>query len=394
MMKLSEIQAAIRELGGDGWLFFDIHHRDKIAYRILGLDTGKLATRRWYYYVPAAGEPQKLVSRVEGERLDDLPGVKATYLGWQEMHAKLGQMLGDGRQLFMQYSPNNNIPMVSYADAGTVELVRSFGVQVLSSATLVQMFEARLSEKQIELHRAAGQKAYAVKDQAFAMLAEAMKAGQPITEYDVQSFIVEQFARHNLTADGERPMVAVNAHAANPHFELTAQNSLPIRRGDRVLIDMWAREAAPDSIYYDITWCAYMGATPPDLYARLFGVVVQARQAAWEFIAERLARREPMRGWEVDDVCRGTIAGQGYGEYFLHRTGHSIHSQVHGNGVNMDNLETRDDREILLGSCFSIEPGIYLGEIGVRSEIDILLDYDGQATVVGQPQERLICVDL
>jgi Xaa-Pro dipeptidase len=393
-MRLNEIQAAIKELGGDGWLFFDIHRRDKLAYRILDLDPDRLTTRRWYYYVPAAGEPQKLVSRVEGERLDDLPGAKATYLGWKEMHAKLGQMLASCRRLFMQYSPHNNIPMISYADAGTVELVRSFGIEVLSSATLVQMFEARLTEKQIELHRLAGQKVYAIKDRAFAMLAEAVKAGRPITEYDVQSFIVEQFAQHNLTADGERPMVAVNAHAADPHFELTAHNSLPIQRDDRVLIDMWAREAVPDSIYYDITWCGYMGAAPPDLYARLFGVVVNARKAAQQFIADRLAKQEPMRGWEVDDVCRGYIASQGYGEYFLHRTGHSIHSQVHGNGVNMDNLETRDDREIILGSCFSIEPGIYLGDIGVRSEVDILLDYDGHATVVGQAQESLICIDL
>jgi Xaa-Pro dipeptidase len=392
-MKLSEIQAAIKALNGDGWLFFDIHRRDKIAYRILGLDPDKLTTRRWYYYIPADGEPQKLVSRVESERLDSLPGVKATYLGWKEMHAGLGQMLGQGRRIFMQYSPNNNIPMVSYVDAGTIELVRSFGIEVLSSATLVQMFEARLSEKQIELHRLAGQKVYAIKDRAFALLAEAAKAGKPITEYDVQSFILEQFVQHNLTADGDGPMVAVNAHAANPHFGLTAQNSLPIRRGDRVLIDMWAREAVPDSIYYDITWCGYMGATPPELYARLFGIVVNARQAAQRFIADRLAKQEPIRGWEVDDVCRGYIAGQGYGEYFLHRTGHSIHSQVHGNGVNLDNLETRDDREIIPGSCFSIEPGIYLGDIGVRSEIDILLDYDGHATVVGQEQDSLICID-
>jgi Xaa-Pro dipeptidase len=204
---------------------------------------------------------------------------------------------------------------------------------------------------------------------------------------------MEQFAQHNLTPDDDRPMVAVNAHAANPHFELTAHNSLPIRRGDRVLIDMWAREAVPDSIYYDITWCGYMGAIPPDLYAHLFGLVVDARKAAQRFIADRLAKREPMRGWEVDDVCRGAIASQGYGEYFLHRTGHSIHTHVHGNGVNMDNLETRDDREIIPGSCFSIEPGIYLGDIGVRSEIDILIDYDGHATVVGQEQESLLVFD-
>jgi Xaa-Pro dipeptidase len=392
-MRLNEIQAAIRELNGDGWLFFDIHHRDKLAYRILDLAPDRLTTRRWYYYIPAAGEPQKLVSRVESGRLDDLPGVKATYLGWQEMHAKLRQMLGQSLRLFMQYSPHNNIPMISTVDAGTVELVRSFGIEVLSSATLVQMFEARLSEKQIELHRLAGQKVYAIKDRAFAKLAEALKAGQPITEYDVQSFIMEQFAQHNLTPDDDRPMVAVNAHAANPHFELTAHNSLPIRRGDRVLIDMWAREAVPDSIYYDITWCGYMGAIPPDLYAHLFGLVVDARKAAQRFIADRLAKREPMRGWEVDDVCRGAIASQGYGEYFLHRTGHSIHTHVHGNGVNMDNLETRDDREIIPGSCFSIEPGIYLGDIGVRSEIDILIDYDGHATVVGQEQESLLVFD-
>lgn len=274
-----------------------------------------------------------------------------------------------------------------------VELIRSFGVNVISSATLVQMFEARLDERQIELHRIAGNKICRIKDEAFEKIVRAIKSKITISEYEVQSFIMKQFEQNNLTCDGILPIVAVNSHAANPHFELTTENSLPIQNNDRVLIDLWARENIPNGIYYDITWCGYMGTKPPDLYSHLFNIVVNARKRAKDFIIERIAKQEPIQGWEVDDVCRSYITSEGYGDYFLHRTGHSIHTEVHGNGVNIDNLETKDDREIIPGSCFSIEPGIYKGDIGVRSEISVLLDHNRNVAVVGEEQENLICID-
>jgi Xaa-Pro dipeptidase len=392
-MNLSEIQSAINDLDGDGWLFYDIHHRDKIAYKILGLNPSKLTTRRWYYYIPVSGQPQKFTHRIESERLDELPGVKNTYMGWKDLHEKLHHLLGQCKTLFMQYSPNNNIPLVSYADAGTVELIRSFGIKVNSSATLIQMFEARLTEKQIELHKIAGNKIYKIKDRAFEKIANAIRSRNSITEYEVQSFILERFDQDNLTCDGIMPLVAVNSHAASPHFEVTVENSVSINKNDRVLIDLWARENVPNGIYYDITWCGYMGTSPPDIYSHLFRIVVNARKRAKDFIIERIAEQKPVQGWEVDDICRSYIAGEGYGDYFLHRTGHSIHTQVHGNGVNIDNLETKDDRDIIPGSCFSIEPGIYKGDIGVRSEINVLLDYNRNVVVVGEEQENLICMN-
>ncbi len=392
-MNIADIQQAIRDNGGDGWLFFDIHHRDTIAYRILDLDSKAFTTRRWYYFIPAEGTPTKLVHRVEGGRLSALPGNTVVYVGWRDLHEKLKSLL-DGRQrLFMQYSPMNNIPMVSCVDAGTVELVRSFGKDVVSSAELVQRFEARVDEAGVASHRATGAKIQRIKDDAFQLIIRSIKSGRRITEYEVQQFILAAFDRENLTCDGSPPMVGANEHAADPHFEVSPIGSAVIKENDRVLIDLWARENVPEGIYYDITWCGFMGKKPDEEYQRLFDIVVQARNLTKQFIAERVAGRQPVHGWEADDVCRNYIAERGYGEFFVHRTGHSIHKDVHGNGATLDNLETKDDRRIVWGSCFSIEPGIYKDGIGVRSEIDVLIDSQGNLSVAGPEQDKLILLE-
>jgi len=389
-MNVNDIQRAIQDNEGDGWLFFDIHHRDTIAYQILGLDLERFTTRRWYYFIPKKGMPMKLVHRVEQGRLDTLPGNTVVYVGWKELHEQLKSLLDGSRRIFMQYSPMNNIPMVSCVDAGTVELIRSFGKDVLSSAELVQFFEARLDDAGAASHRAAGMKVQRIKDDAFQLIIRSIKANRRITEYDVQQFILAEFDRENLTCDGSPPMVGVNQHAADPHFEVSPTGSSIIKEDDRVLIDLWARENLPQGIYYDITWCGFMGRKPDEEYRHLFEIVATARSRTKQFIAQRIAGRQPVYGWEADDACRNYIAERGYGDFFLHRTGHSIHRSVHGNGANLDNLETKDERQIIWGSCFSIEPGIYKDGVGVRSEIDVLVDGQGNVSVVGPEQDKLI----
>ncbi|MGA2067059.1 MAG: M24 family metallopeptidase [Thermoguttaceae bacterium] len=389
-MNVNDIQRAIQDNEGDGWLFFDIHHRDTIAYQILGLDLERFTTRRWYYFIPKKGMPMKLVHRVEQGRLDTLPGNTVVYVGWKELHEQLKSLLDGSRRIFMQYSPMNNIPMVSCVDAGTVELIRSFGKDVLSSAELVQFFEARLDDAGAASHRAAGMKVQRIKDDAFQLIIRSIKANRRITEYDVQQFILAEFDRENLTCDGSPPMVGVNQHAADPHFEVSPTGSSVIKEDDRVLIDLWARENLPQGIYYDITWCGFMGRKPDEEYRHLFEIVATARSRTKQFIAQRIAGRQPVYGWEADDACRNYIAERGYGDFFLHRTGHSIHRSVHGNGANLDNLETKDERQIIWGSCFSIEPGIYKDGVGVRSEIDVLVDGQGNVSVVGPEQDKLI----
>ncbi|MBI4652129.1 M24 family metallopeptidase [Candidatus Desantisbacteria bacterium] len=391
-IKIDEIQKRIRQLNGDGWLFYDVHNRDHIAYKILGINDKKLTSRRWFYFIPKAGTSIKLVHRIENKRLENIPGDTITYLGWQEMQLQLKNILSNSKKIFMQYSPLNNIPTISYADAGMVELIRSFNIEVLSSANLIQFFENQIDEYGISLHRKAGEKIQIIKDMAFNLIISHINSDKIITEYDVQKFILAEFEKENLTCEGIYPIVAANSHAADPHFELTKKNSTIIKKNDRVLIDLWAKENMPNGIYYDITWCGYMGLFPPEEYSKLFNIVVHARDAAKNFIIERLKKEEPILGWEVDKVARDHIKNMGYGEYFIHRTGHSIHTSVHGNGANLDNLETKDDREIIPGSCFSIEPGIYKNGIGVRSEINVIIDYQKNLIIVGPEQQDLVLI--
>jgi Xaa-Pro aminopeptidase len=387
---IRQIQSSLREKGLGGWLFCDFHNRDHLSYRILGLDPGKMTTRRWFYFVPARGEPRKLVHTVEQRKLDPLPGTKNVFLSWESLHSSLKKVLGSPKKIAMQYSPKNNIPYVSMVDAGVVELVRSLGHRVVSSADLVQKFESLIGEEGYRLHKEAGAAVDRIRAGAFEQIREAVTRGTGMTEFDLQQHIMKRFRENGLTTV-DPPIVGTNEHPADPHFESLPENARPFRQGDTVLIDLWAKKDVPGGIYYDITWVGFIGEKPPARYQEIFNVVRSARDAAIQFVIDRFARGRPCHGWEVDDACRNVVRKSGYGRYFLHRTGHSIGEEVHGNGVNIDNLETRDDREIVPGCCFSIEPGIYLeGEMAVRSEVNMFIRHDGVPEVTGEIQRELI----
>ena len=390
-MNLPEIQTALRSRGLDGWLFCDHHHRDPMAYRILGLPERSMASRRWFYFVPAQGEPRKLAHKVEPRMLDTLPGKQDHYLAWTELHAKLRSMVEGRGRIAMQYSPNNNIPYIGLVDAGTIELVRSFGPEIVTSADLVQLFEAAVGEDGFRSHAWAGERVHKIKDETFAAMRESLAGGAPVNEYDLKERIVRRFEEEGMTCDGESPIVGFNDHPADPHFEPVQATSYALKRGDTVLLDLWARRVEPTGIYYDITWCAFAGDKPPAKYAEIFRVARDAREAALDFVSRRLDAGTPVHGYEVDDACRKVVRDGGYAEAFLHRTGHSIGTSVHGNGANIDNLETKDERLIVPGTCFSIEPGIYLaGSMAVRTEIDVFVRASGKAAVVGSRQSELV----
>ncbi|MDZ7315358.1 MAG: M24 family metallopeptidase [candidate division KSB1 bacterium] len=390
-MDLAAIQQELQRSRIDGWLFYDFHHRDPIAARILDMDTTRFASRRWFYYIPAYGEPKKLVHRIEPWRCDHLPGQKRVYLSWQELHQALQEIVADASTVAMQYSPLNAVPAVSIVDAGTVDLIRSFGVQVVSSADLVGRFEAHLSMEDLRTHEEAGKLLHEIKDRTFHEIAVRVRNGQRPTEHEIQVLMHEWMKEKGLIwADG--PIVAVNEHAADPHFEPSPSAATVIRPGDLLLLDLWAKLDRPRSIYYDITWMAFVGEETPQKWEEIFQIVVCARNAALQLIKDRFAAGAPIYGWEADEACRRVIVEAGYGPAFIHRTGHNIGEQVHGNGVNLDNLETKDERTILPGTCFSIEPGIYLPEkkIGFRSEIDVFVTDEGEVTVYGPMQDNII----
>jgi Xaa-Pro aminopeptidase len=394
------IQHALQSAVVDGWLFYSFRGSDPIAASILGVGgEGHIATRRWFYFIPAHGDPIKIVHSIERDLLDHLPGLKLIYLPWQQLHQHLKDSLtqsGSSRppRIAMQYSPNNAIPYLGRVDAGTVELIRSFGIDVVSSADLVNYFESAWTPDQLSLHESAATALYQIVDAAFAQIGVALRAKKPVTEYDIQQFIVGAFAERGLISR-DPPIVAVGANSASPHYEPTRDRHSPIRAGDFVLIDLWARVNRPGSVYADITWTAYAGAQPPDRMSRVFEIVRDARDAAVDFVKQAFAAGQTIHGWQVDDACRQVIRAAGFAQYFIHRTGHNIHTEVHGNGANIDNLETRDDRILIPRTCFSIEPGIYLeGEFGVRSEIDVYVS-EGMARVTGgTPQQELVLIDV
>ena len=388
-MQLTEIQSALREHGLDGWLFFDHHERDPLAYRILGFRPPRTPTRRWYYFIPAQGEPRALVHRVEPAMLDAIEGQKTVYAGWQSQMEGLKQLLGDSRQVAMQYSPQCAVPYVAMVDAGTVELVRGLGVEVATSADLVQYFEARWTGDQLESHMEAGRKTDKVRRHAFEEIAARLRRNEAVTEWDIHGYILRAFERSGLETD-HGPIVAVNANASNPHYEPTAEVHDMIRPGDVVLIDLWAKlKGRADAVYYDITWTGFVGPEAPAEVAKVFGIVRDARDAAVARVEEAVRRREPLQGYQVDDAARGYITARGYGEYFVHRTGHSIGRDVHGAGANMDNLETHDARRVIAGTCFSVEPGIYLPRFGIRSEVNVYVG-EREARVTGEIQRELV----
>jgi len=373
----------------DAWLFYDHHHRDPIAYRVLGLPQNLMVTRRWYYVIPAQGEPTKLVHRIEAGHLDSLPGKKLQYSAWQELADNLKSMLAPYRNVAMQYSPNNMVFVVSVVDGGTLEMVRGFGKNVVSSADLVAQFEATLTDEQIRTHFQARDAVDAITAEAFKEIGRRVRHGGT-NEHQMQQWFMEAFARENLVTD-DPPVVAVNANSGNPHYGPSPGTSSPIREGDFVLLDVWAKKKVPEAVYYDITWTGFVGKAPSEQQRKVFEVVRGARDAGVAKVKSAIAAGKRIAGWEVDRAAREYINQAGFGNYFIHRTGHSIGTEVHSNGANMDDLEVHDERQILANSCFSIEPGIYMPEFGVRSEVNVMVR-PKTAEVTGKIQNEIVII--
>jgi Xaa-Pro aminopeptidase len=386
MTNLSEIQSALRDLKLDAWLFYDHHHRDPVGERILRLDPHAHITRRWYYVIPAHGEPHKLVHRIEQARLDSLPGSKTQYSSWQELQSGLEAMLAPYRRIAMQYSPRNAIMYVSMVDAGTVELLREMGKVIVSSADLVSQFEAVLSEEQIASHHEAQQALDEILAEGFRAIDRRLKDG--VTEYEMMTWFQEAIERAGMVTENG-PNVSVNENSSDSHYEPTAERSRRIQSGDFLLIDIWARKNRPGTCWYDITWTGVVGREPTEREKQVFETVRSARDAAIRAVQDAFAQKHPIAGWQADDAARNVIREAGFEQFFTHRTGHNIGTELHGSGAHLDNLETHDERRILPFTCFSVEPGIYLPEFGVRSEVNMMTSRD-KAEVTGRIQQELV----
>jgi len=388
--RIPEIQAALVEAEVDGWFFAVFQGNDPIALDLLGLGSRGLVTRRCYYLIPSSGEPRRLVHDLEPAMLDHLPGTKDRYRTWQEHRQGIERLVRDCRRLAAQYSPKNELPSVSRLDVGTAELLASYGVELETSAELTQRFAAAWTPAQLEGHRRANVHLHRIVREAFALVGDALRAGRTIDEYQVMRFIHESFDRAGLHTMAD-PIVGTNGHAADPHYEPTAESAWKIGKGDFLLIDLWAKEKAdPESVYADITWCGVCAASPTDRQQEIWRITRDARDAGIELVQSRWPHT-PIRGFEVDDATREVIRTAGYAEQFIHRTGHSIGIQDHGQGANMDNLETHDTRRLIAWTGFSIEPGIYLaGEFGVRTEVNIALTPEAAEVTGGEPQRELL----
>ena len=392
MQRLREIQAAMRAEGLDGWLLYDFRGLNAIALDVVGIPPGRGGSRRWACFIPAQGNPRWLVHAIEHGGWRAVAPDAQAYVSWGDWREGLRTMLGGAQRVAMEVSPGAAIPYIGRVDAGTVDLVRSLGVEVLTSADLVQVAQAVWTPEQLASHRWACQVLLQVKDATFAHVRERLAHDEPVTEAGVQEFMMEAFTRHGMET-GHGPIVAVNAHAADPHFSPSRDADTPIRRGDFLLIDLWGRAPSPDAIFGDITWVAYAGATVPPRIQSVFEIVRQARDAAVAFMRQRLSASQAVYGYEVDDVARGVISEAGFGPRFIHRTGHSIGTMGHGNGVNLDNLETQDRRRLIPGVGFSVEPGIYLPEegFGVRLEIDCYVSgADVEVTTLPLQEEMVL----
>jgi Xaa-Pro aminopeptidase len=390
---IREIQKVLQAEKIDGWLLYNFRESNFFATRLLALPEHIMFTRRYFYYIPASGEPRKLVHRIEEWNLDVLPGGKSIYLSWRSLEEGLKKLLSGSRRVAMEYSPKCAIPYVSTVDAGTVELVRTSGVEVVSSANLIQYFEARWDDEQLNDNVKSATHLRQIADKAFGFIRDKILSNNAVTEYDVQQFMVSEFKNRGLVTSSD-PNCSVNANSANPHYEPTKEIHSPLQKGDFVLLDLWAKKDKMRSVYADITWTGFIGEIVPDEYEKIFQIVKGGRDAALNFIRSSMEKGSIIRGYEVDDAARNYITQHGYGEYFVHRTGHSIGEEVHGNGANMDNLETRDERTIISQTSFSIEPGIYLRDkFGIRSEIDVYITKDNEVIVTGLPmQENVVAI--
>ena len=382
MFDLPAVQSAIREQGFDGWLLYDFRGLNVLARRALDIADGAMLTRRWFYFIPAQGEPRKLAHRIEPHSLDALPGSKQLYLRWQELEAGVAELLKGARRIAMEYVPRNANPYVSRVDAGTIELVRACGAEVFSSGDLIQQFEAVWDDEQWAMHLEAAQHTRSAFDAAFAFIRERIRRDGAVRETEVQQKILEHFAKHKLVAD-HAPICGVGPHSGDPHYSPEPGSDGVIHADDFVLIDLWAKLDRPRAVYSDLTWTGFVGKSVPSRYQEVFKIVAGARDAAINRVRTAFAERTPIQGWQVDQSARDVIDQAGYGKYFCHRTGHSIGQETHGNGANMDDLETHEERQVLPRTCFSVEPGIYLPEFGIRSEVNVFVDVAGTVHVTG-----------
>lgn len=386
-LELDVVQQQLRDASLDGWLFYDFRGSDPIARKVLGLPIERPGTRRWFYFIPVSGEAVKLVHAIEPGMLDALPGDRHVYLSWQSLQAGLETLLRGVQRVAMQYSPNNNVPYVSRLDAGTFEQIRSLNIEVVSSADLVQRFDAVLSEAQVASHGRAARLLRGLIDEVFAYVKETVVERGQTTEAEVLEFLTRRLDEEGMVYD-HAPIIAVGAHAADPHFEVPETGSAAVKSGELLLVDVWAKEKAVGSIYADITWTTFVGERVPEEMAVVFRVVRDARDAAVERAREAFRADEALPGYELDRAARAVIEDAGYGEFFIHRTGHSIHEEGHGNGANLDDLETHDTRCLIAQTLFSVEPGIYLpGRFGIRSEVNVL-HTGSDAEVTGPPHQR------
>ena len=387
---IHEIQQALQAERLDGWLLYNFRDSNIFATRLLALPKHIMFTRRYFYYIPAHGEPRKLVHRIEEWNLDPLPGNKSIYLSWRSLEDGLRELLRGEKKIAMEYSPRCAIPYVSTVDAGTLELVRSTGIEIASSANLIQYFEARWDEEQRKDNSESASHLLQIVDETFGFIRKNIKSNNVMTEYDVQQFMLSEFKKRGLVTSSD-PNCSVNANSANPHYEPTREIHSPLHKGDYVLLDLWAKKDKPRSVYADITWMGFLGETVPDEFEKIFQIVKGSRNAALDFVRTSIKAGKTVHGYEVDDAARHYITQHGYGEYFVHRTGHSIGEEVHGNGANMDNLETRDERTLIPQTSFSLEPGIYLRDkFGIRSEIDVYISKDREVIVTGLPMQEMV----
>lgn len=393
-LDVQAVQRALRSEGLDAWLLYDFHGSNPIAARLAGTAPanghGKMTTRRWFYLIPASGEPRALVHAIERHNLDDLPGQKTVYAGREQLESGLDRLLEGVRAVAMEYSPSCAIPYVSRVDGGTLELVRSHGVDVRSSGDLIQLFEARWDDRALASHRRAAEALYRIKDRAFEAIGERARRRAPMHEYAIQELMTGWFGDEGLVSDSA-PVVAAQENAGNPHYLPTATVSRPIGADELVLIDLWGKLPTPGAVYADITWVGFTGATPSDAMTAAFDTVCRARDAAVALVRDAAGTGRTLRGWEVDRAARGVLERAGYGAYVLHRTGHSLGTEVHGNGVHMDDFESHDERRLLPGSGFTVEPGLYFETFGVRTEINVYFGTD-TAEVTGPVQRAIVAL--
>lgn len=392
-LPIDAIQQRLHEEGLDGWLLALFKEQNALAARLLRRPAGQHRSRRAFYWIPASGSPVKLQHAIERRTLADLPGEERVYLSHPSLREELGRLLAGRGRVALEYSPMGAIPAVSLVDAGTVDLVRSFGAEPVSSADLLQWFEARLDDDQLGSHLEAAGLLKELAQEAFSFVQAHLAAGEPVDEVEVQHLLLEGFATAGLVCD-HPPIVAAGPHAGDPHYEPGHAPGL-IARDQVLLIDLWAKLDRPRAVYADQTWMGYTGAAPPAEVRRVWETVRDARRAGWRFVLERVEAGRPIEGREVDDVVRAVVDGAGFGAAFTHRTGHSIGEETHGAGANIDNLETCETRRLIPGSVFSLEPGVYLKEFGVRSEFDLLIDDEGRVFAAeGTDQDELFTMDL